>query len=139
MFFRGIDGGVVSDRGLDLIFDPTDRLVFHFKGNGLGCIVELRACLHQDAGHGRCGISAWPITALGHSRHSRYPGVSASLPKATEVLRCHAAPLCAISGREQMQQTASYLITSLAATCKLCGTMRPRALAVVRSMTRSNF
>ncbi len=31
----------------------------------------------------------------GHSGHSRYPGVSAPLPKATEVLRCHEAPLCA--------------------------------------------
>src|SRR5262245_46605019 len=33
------------------------------------------------------------MPASGHSRHSGYPGVSASLPKATEVLRCHEAPL----------------------------------------------
>src|SRR5262245_10015157 len=52
MFFRGIDGGVVSDSGLDLVFDPTDRRVFPFKATGFGRIAKLRACLHQDTSHG---------------------------------------------------------------------------------------
>ena len=53
MFFRRIDGGIVVDRRLDLIFDSTNRLVFHFKGNDLRCIFKFQAKLHQDASHRR--------------------------------------------------------------------------------------
>jgi hypothetical protein len=48
-------------------------------------------------------------------------------------------PLCAITGREQMQQTASYSISSSASASSVDGTVRPSAFAVVRLMMRSNL
>ena len=46
-------------------------------------------------------------------------------------------PLCAKSGHMQRSKFGAYSITSSAATCRVCGTVRPSALAVLRLMTRS--
>ena len=46
---------------------------------------------------------------------------------------------CAISGREQPQQTDRYSITSSARASSVGGTSRPSALAVLRLITSSNL
>ena len=64
-------------------------------------------------------------------------------PKATEVLRCRKASLCARRRPEQAQQARSrccgYSITSLASICIEIGTSIPRALAVFALSTSSNL
>jgi len=48
-------------------------------------------------------------------------------------------PLCAKSGHMQCSKFGAYSITSSAATCRVCGTVRPSALAVLRLITKSNL
>src|SRR5262249_9504494 len=58
-------------------------------------------------------------------------------PKATEVLRCREASLCATTGLMHRSRQHSYSITSLAMASRVGGTSRPSALAVLRLMARS--
>ena len=58
-------------------------------------------------------------------------------PKSGHWFRLSGCPLCAKSGREQLQQMAFYSITSSARASNEWGTSRPSALAVLRLITSS--
>ena len=81
-----------------------------------------------------------PMSALGLS-HQFWPtqAMSAFPPKATKKADVPDWSLSANSGCEQSQQRNRYSITSSAWASSVGGIVRPRALAVVRLMMRSNF
>jgi hypothetical protein len=69
--------------------------------------------------------------------------MSASLRKRPNCCAAKKMTRCAITGREQMQQTnvrqCDYSITSSAVASSVGGTVRPSALAVLRLITNWNF
>jgi hypothetical protein len=76
-----------------------------------------------------------------HTIRPRQQRMSAVAPIATKLVRRGGPPLCAITGREQMQQTnvgqCGYSITSSARASTVAGRSRPSALAVLRLITVS--
>jgi hypothetical protein len=92
---------------------------------------------YQDNGRAEHGVN--PRVVRGHvpcdviscptENYSRFTFESGTI-------WCHAPQLlCAISSREQVQQTTYYLMTSSARASTVGGTVKPTALAAIRLIT----
>ena len=80
---------------------------------------------------------------LGILGRATRPFMSAMPPIATTAVSHSETSRCAITGREQMQQTnvrqCGYSITSSASASNLSGIARPSIFAVLRLITNSNL
>jgi hypothetical protein len=95
-------------------------------------VATKRRCASQQ----NCAL----MSQMGHERRFRdFHGTSALPPILTVRAGMPDRQLGAITGCEQSQQNSRYSITSSARASNMGGTVRPSALAVVRSMTRSKF
>jgi hypothetical protein len=71
------------------------------------------------------------------ARRAGQRGLVRFAPKATEVLRCRKASLCAISDIGALRKPADYSITSSAVASSVAGTVSPSAFAIFKLSTSS--
>ena len=99
----------------------------------------LRAIQFTSRRRGCRYCAATAMSAPGQERRiGATCNISALPPRADVGADIVEPPLRAISGREQMQQTANYSITSSAMASSDAGISRSSALAVLRLMSSSN-
>jgi hypothetical protein len=110
---------------------------------------DRHSALDQIGGHSQQPVDVVACPARTECNQIRYLdpktsplheiGASPVPPIASKFYAPQRMRLCAISGREQTQQTHSYSITSSATASRVGGTVRPSIRAVWLLMTNSNF